>query len=168
MNKLISEQNLQDKVKQLPKEMSPERDLWSGIELAIQSKQQTKHTENTKGKVVPMAWAASVIAAVLLTWLTLAPLNTKTQSPFNLVKSIQQHFEQQKQSMLVSFGQPNLAELPAEMQKQLTQLASARLTIETALLDDPSNSDLLNLLHWTQKQELDLLEQLYSPKWQTI
>lgn len=168
MNNSISEQHLHNKVKELPSEISPERDLWSGIELAIQTKSQNNNTHNSTKKVVPMAWAASVIVAVLLTWLTLEPQQIISDSSLTLVKSLQKNFEQQKQGLLVSFGQPNLTELPKDMQQQLTQLASARLTIETALLDDPSNSDLLNLLHWTQKQELNLLEQLYSPKWQTI
>ena len=39
---------------------------------------------------------------------------------------------------------------------------------EKALLNDVNNSDLLNLLRWTQKQELELIKQLYSPQWQSI
>jgi len=70
--------------------------------------------------------------------------------------------------MLVSFGQPKLSALPLEMQKQLAQLLSARQAIEKALVDDPNSSDLLNILRWTQKQELELIKQLYSPQWQTI
>ena len=35
-------------------------------------------------------------------------------------------------------------------------------------LNITNNSDLLNLLRWTQQQELDLLKQLYSPQWQSI
>ena len=70
--------------------------------------------------------------------------------------------------MLVSFGQPKVSELPKEIQEELIKLSSAQTTIEKALIEDPSNNDLLNLLRWTQKQELDLLTQLYSPKWQSI
>ena len=54
------------------------------------------------------------------------------------------------------------------MQKQFKELSSARVAINKALKDDPNNSDLLNLLRWTQQQELDLLQQVYSPQWQTI
>jgi hypothetical protein len=54
------------------------------------------------------------------------------------------------------------------MQTELVKLSSAQKTISKALADDPNNSDLLNLLRWTQQQELDLLKQLYSPQWQSI
>jgi hypothetical protein len=81
---------------------------------------------------------------------------------------MQESFKQTKQTMLVSFGQPKISALPKEIQEELSKLSSAQTTIEKALIEDPSNNDLLNLLRWTQEQELDLLSQLYSPKWQSI
>lgn len=176
MNKLISEQRLQIQVDELPDEMTPERDLWTGIERAIQSKQQDKPLiESSAKKVfVPTAWAASLVAAVLVTWVSFSPQQESTHlaqqngSPLNLVNAMQENFERTKQTMLVSFGQPKTSELPKEIQAELIKLSSAQRTIEKALIEDPSNNDLLNLLRWTQKQELDLLTQLYSPKWQSI
>ena len=170
-NKAISEQVLQAQIDNLPLEMSPERDLWSGIERALPLYQQEAGTPSAKWTRVnmkmPLAWAASVIAAVLLTWVNLGP-GTGQESQFNLVASIQQDFESQKKTMLVSFGQPNISQLPQEMQKQLNQLAAARASINKALVDDPNNADLLSLLRFTQQQELDLIQQLYSPQWQSI
>jgi negative regulator of sigma E activity len=165
-----TEQNLQAAIAKLPQEMTPERDLWSGIEKAISQSTQTIALENNpKAKTfMPMAWAASVVAAVLLTWVTLGPTPDSGKQPLNLVVEMQQDFEQQKKTMLVSFGAPDVKKLPAAMQRELTKLSSAQQTISKALVDDPNNSDLLNLLRWTQKQELDLLKQLYSPQWQTI
>jgi hypothetical protein len=165
-----TEQDLRDAVEKLPQEMTPERDLWSGIEKAISQNAQTTSLENNQKiqAFMPMAWAASVVAAVLLTWVTLGPTPDSGEQPLNLVVEMQQDFEQQKKTMLVSFGAPDVKELPAAMQSELTKLSSAQQTISQALVDDPNNSDLLNLLRWTQKQELDLLKQLYSPQWQTI
>jgi hypothetical protein len=172
MSKLISEQALQHEIAKLPEEMTPERDLWSGIERAIQNKPQqtTPHneSENEKKVFVPTAWAASLVAAVLITWLSFSPEQTGQGAQIDLVAAMQQNFQQEKQTMLVSFGQPKIKELPAAMQDELTKLTSAQVTIEKALADDPNNGDLLNLLRWTQQQELDLLKQLYSPQWQTI
>ena len=85
-----------------------------------------------------------------------------------MVTAMQENFEQNKQTVLVSFGLPKVSELPKEIQAELIKLSSARKAIEKVLIEDPSNNDLLNLLRWTQKQELDLLTQLYSPKWQSI
>jgi hypothetical protein len=194
MNKLLSkqkaerelEQNLQNKVTELPDEITPQRDLWAGIERAIQLKPQENRQEKLKDTsitkqpekkaIVPIAWAASIVAAVLVTWVSFTPsfssqpiqLSQQSDSPFNLAIAMQENFQQVKQTMLVSFGQPKLSELPKAIQAELTKLSSAQQTIEKALLNDPNNNDLLNLLRWTQKQELDLLNQLYSPKWQSI
>lgn len=181
MNKLLSEQDLQKQMAALPDEMTPQRDLWLGIERAIQVKKQDEPSlessePSTKKVFIPTAWAASLVAAVLVTWVSFSP-NFSSQpvdivdinnSPLNLVIAMQENFKQTKQTMLISFGQPKVSELPKEIQAELTKLSSALNTIEKALLADPSNNDLLNLLRWTQKQELDFLAQLYSPKWQSI
>ena len=163
-----AEQSLQEAIAQLPKEMTPERDLWSGIDKAI-NQNSTSVAKNTHNKAfMPSAWAASVVAAVLITWLTLGSEYAANKSEVNVVATMQQDFEQQKQSMLVNFGTPDIKQLPVAMQTELIKLSSAQNTISKALADDPNNSDLLNLLRWTQQQELDLLKQLYSPQWQKI
>ena len=187
MNKQISDQALAYQVDKLPKEMQPQRDLWSGIERAIQDKSQHDTMVNEKRNTVPMAWAASLIAAVLVTWISFSPATSKLSTPLTasneetlkpnsglLVSSMQASFQQQKQAMLVSYGQPDMTNLPAKMQTQLIELAQARKTIEKALVNDENNADLLNLLRFTQQQELNLLQQLYpymnnkNIQWQTI
>ena len=188
----ITEQALSEKISDLPNEMAPERDLWAGIERAIQNKSQdiddSTFDQGKKSYFVPATWAASIVAAVLVTWLSFSPLveteksntltaqNSEEDSVINsqLVSMIHDNFTQQKQAMLVSFGQPDLTKLSDKMQIQLSQLAQARLTIEKALMTDPNNLDLLNLLRFTQQQELNLLQQLLphtgkkNPQWQTI
>jgi len=168
MNTQDSEQILQDKLKQLHREITPQRELWSGIEKALQHQSQLNSSSHTHKVIRPMAWAASIVAAILLTWGVITPQQQQLQTPMSLVSAMQQDFEQQKQTMLVSFGQPKLSALPLDMQKQLEELLSARQAIEKALVDEPNSSDLLNILRWTQKQELELIKQLYSPQWQTI
>jgi hypothetical protein len=75
MNKLLSEQDLQKEVTALPDEMTPQRDLWAGIERAIQTKKQdTPSFESTTKKVfTPTSWAASLVAAVLVKWVSFSP-----------------------------------------------------------------------------------------------
>ncbi len=182
MNKHISDQALASQVDKLPKEMQPERDLWSGIERAIQGQSQQSTSESKKNNIVPMAWAASLVAAVLVAWVSFAPtpqLSTpltasQEGSAEQLVSSMQTDFVQQKQAMLVSYGQPDMTDLPVKMKNQLTELAQARKAIQKALANDGNNVDLLNLLRFTQQQELNLLQTLYpymsnkNGKWQTI
>jgi len=168
-NEKLSEQAVKTYLKDLPSEITPERDLWKGIEHAIGHKAQSTPDNRFGGRVTTftgLSWAASVIVAVLVTWLTLEPAQVKSE--INLVSSMQQSFEKQKESLLVSFGTEVDRVLPKEMLEQLRELSSARETINKALTEDPNNSDLINLLHWTQQQELDLIEQLYQPTWQSI
>lgn len=165
----ISNKALDSRINELPKEMSPERDLWQGIEKAIAH--QDRQTNAVKAKA-PIAWAASLVAAVLLTWygagIDLSKGTDSNAESFNVVALMQDNFRQQRALVLTSFGQPSTEELSPAMQEQLKQLESARISIEKALLEDDSNTDLLNLLRWTQQQELELLEKLFSPQWQTI
>ena len=165
----ISDKTLQQHVNELPQEISPERDLWVGIEKAIehQSQQSTVAPEKSAFKT-PVAWAASMVAAVLLTWLGSDIYAPSTATPQTIAVQMHHQFEQQKNMMLTSFGHPNLKELPVSMQVELQQLDKARTSIEKALTDDENNSDLIDLLHWTQQQELKLIERLYRPLWQTI
>jgi len=166
MNKQNSEQLLAAQLSDLPKELTPKRDLWLGIEKGIHNKTQLEVSNKAKNQYVPLSWAASVVFAVLLTWGVISP--QQADSPAELVVEMQQNFEQQKQAMLVTYGQPKLADLPESLKKQLEDLASARKSIENALLEDPANNDLLNILRWTQAQELELLTKLFSPQWQSI
>lgn len=186
MSKQITDQTLASHVDKLPQEMQPQRDLWQGIERAIQHKSQQREEIKEKSKVVPMAWAASLIAAVLVAWVSFSPSSQVSaplvannnealqQAAGQLVSAMQANFKQQKQAMLVSYGKPDMTNLPAKMQTQLTELAQARKTIERALANDENNVDLLNLLRFTQQQELNLLQQLYpfmnneNSQWQTI
>ncbi|RHW76837.1 hypothetical protein [Colwellia sp. RSH04] len=186
MNKEISDKALQEKIDNLPREITPERDLWAGIEKATQSKKQ--QAANDSKFFTPTTWAASIIAAVLVTWIGFSSQQIGGESPqlvqqkvknidqddmatkqeIEIVGFMEESFNQQKQAMLVSFGQPDLAQLPQEMQTQLTKLASARKSIKQALINDEHNVDLLNLLDFTQQQELKLLQQLYRPQLQSI
>jgi hypothetical protein len=74
---------------------------------------------------------------------------------------MQQSFNQQKVSLRNSYGNPKVELLPIAMQTELSQLAKARVAINNALENDENNVDLLNLLDFTQQQELKLLQQLY-------
>lgn len=174
----MSDQELQQRIDGLNKDITPQRDLWPGIEKALSHQQLTsQHLDqhlsdqqlaSTGGKkVVPFAWAASLVAAVLLTWVNVVPQGV-SNAELGLVASLNQEFDQQKQLMLTSFGEPDLTQLSPDMQVELAKLAQARKSIAAALENDENNTDLLNLLQWTQQQELDLLKRLYTPQWQQI
>ncbi|WP_138140321.1 hypothetical protein [Colwellia psychrerythraea] len=174
LNNKISDKTLAEQVATLPVEMTPERDLWSGIERAINHKRQEVAAENQGNLFMPSAWAASIALVMLVSWFTFSPSINKESEPVlvktqekngvtqgQLVNFMQQNFKKQKQTLLASYGQPTVDKLPAAMQQELTQLSDARASIRKALLTDENNTDLLNLLDFTQQQELKLLQQLY-------
>jgi hypothetical protein len=167
----ISEKDLADAVAKLPEAMTPERDLWSGIERAINQKQQRQAKQNNAFN--PGAWAASILVVMLASWLVFSPSmegqvpvivktqQTKPALQGQLVNFMQHNFQQQKQTLLVSYGKPSMEQLSPAMKKELKQLGDARASIRKALASDENNADLLNLLDFTQQQELKLLQQLY-------
>ena len=172
--KNISDKMLAEQVAKLPDEMMPERDLWPGIERAINHKSQQVVGNKQRNVFVPSAWAASIAMVMLMSWFTYSPsidgdkavTLVQTQQKNSLVQGqlvhfMQENFQQQKQTLLASYGQPTVDRLPVAMQTELTQLADARASIKKALLTDENNADLLNLLDFTQQQELKLLQQLY-------
>ena len=171
---VISDKNIAEQVSQLSNEMTPERDLWPGIERAINHKKQHVPAEKENNVFIPSAWAASIFVVVLASWFTFSPSSNGLRSPQmaqnqqaesvlrgELVSFMQKNFQQQKQTLLVSYGQPAIDKLSPAMQQELKQLADARASIRKALLADENNADLLNLLDFTQQQELKLLQQLY-------
>ncbi|GHE94003.1 hypothetical protein [Thalassotalea profundi] len=166
-NRKKTDQELEVEITQLSSEITPTKDLWVGVERAIAHQAQERSSSIFKRKT-HLAWAASVIAAILLTWGALYPQTQIKQAPSNLALMMEQNFEKNKQLILTSYGQSSSKGLSSEAQKQLKELALARTAINKALKADPYNSDLLNLLRWTQQQELDFLQQIYSPQWQTI
>lgn len=174
IDKLISDKKLNEQVANLANEMSPERDLWPGIERALNHKIQVSSGDKQSNVFVPSAWAASIAMVMLMSWFTFSPSTVEqsvpvmvqnqqktSPTPGQLVNFMQQNFKLQKQTLLASYGQPTVDRLPVAMQKELTQLADARASIRKALLTDNNNADLLNLLDFTQQQELKLLQQLY-------
>jgi len=167
MSNSKSVDKLADRLAELPEELTPNRDLWPGIEKAIAVTPQDNVSTSRK-PIVPVAWAASVALAAVLTWGVIAPVEQAGQLTADIVSVMEYDFNEQKSVMLASFGQPNLSSLPTDMQAQLASLEKARKSIVNALKEQPNNSDLLNLLRYTQQQELNLIEKLYSPQWQTI
>lgn len=170
----MSDALLDKKTAELVPEITPQRDLWPGIERAINHQGQQSSVFKPRALFVPSVWAASVAMIMLVSWLTLAPQHNpfkenrlvthSTEVKANqaqLVAMMQQSFNQQKVSLRSSYGNPKIELLPIAMQTELSQLAKARVAISNALDNDENNVDLLNLLDFTQQQELKLLQQLY-------
>ncbi|MFC3033652.1 hypothetical protein ACFOEE_14080 [Pseudoalteromonas fenneropenaei] len=148
---------LQRELKQLPEALEPQRDLWTGIERAVNQEQQVA-VKKTNHR--PWLGVAACIGAAAVSW----SLTLKTQPDNMLV--ISDVFETQKQGLLVQYaGQPALTD---NWQVQLAELESAEQAIKQALKSDPQNAALLRMLSQVYQQQIDLINKVHQPQWQQI
>lgn len=171
------EQALQDKVRALPKEIQPKKDLWQGIDIALTPAGQAQNSvvEERKSAAVVnifgnsgmrnLALAASVALVAVLGWngLQKSPELAPTS---NLVSHMMQQHDEQKSVLLASLSES--AELTDNWQSQLQELEQAASAIEAALQNDPDNITLLKMLQQVHQQQLALIERVHAPVWQEI
>ena len=142
-----------------PSEVSPSRDLWSGIERAIAT---SAHEETVRSQYWPkVTGIEACFIAGLLAW------NVSINQPeLNTMRDLSALFEQQKQALLVQYkAQPALT---SDWQGQLDELEQAEQAIKLALQNDPENAALLKMLAQVYQQQLDLINRVHAPSWQQI
>lgn len=154
------EQNLQQRLSRLPEERQPERDLWPGIEHALNARQNTP-----AGWRKVSALAASVMLVGLLGWLSLSQWQASDQQQQLAVLLSEQH-QQQKDYLLAAYA--NQPALTDNWQQQLEELDEAASAIKLALEQDPQNMTLLKMLKQVHQQQIDLIERVHTPKYQQI
>ncbi|MEC4091273.1 hypothetical protein [Pseudoalteromonas rubra] len=140
---------------QLPE---PQKDLWQGIEKAI----------NVSSTVAPpsspwikLAGMAACVSAGLLSWQVIM-----TQPREDTMTHMSAFFEQKKQTLLVQYeAQPALTK---DWQVPLQELEEAEQAIKLALMKDPDNAALLKMLAQVYQQQLDLITKVHQPQWQQI
>ncbi|MBC3766844.1 hypothetical protein [Neptunicella marina] len=152
------EQDLRNKIDQLDKNMQPQRDLWTGIEVALSEQHTTK-------KKPYLAIAASVMVVGLVGWLGLKSDIVADNSP-QLVQTLTQQHQQQMQGLLVTYA--DAPALTNDWQQQLDELDRAADAIKQALAKDPNNPALLKMLQQVYQQQIDLVEKVHAPGWQRI
>ena len=181
------DQVLQQKVGELPQQLQPTRDLWQGIDIALTEQEFEKELGQEKGRVSrdkkksgtgakivdlsdwfslkPMAVAASLSLVAFISWNGFN--ETANQSgPSQLVSQMMQQHDEQKSVLLASFSER--PELTSNWQAQLQELEEAEKAIESALQNDPENIALLKMLQQVHQQQLELIEAVHLPVWQTI
>lgn len=138
----------------------PQRDLWPGIERAINQPAAIEPTPRSNHWQKLSGIAACTIAG-LLAWQVV--MNQPQQDS---LANISAFFEQQKQSLLVQYqSQPALT---SDWQVQLQELEDAEQAIKLSLKQDPENAALLKMLAQVYQQQLDLINKVHEPQWQQI
>lgn len=159
MSKPDFEQFLTQSLSEKDQNLEPEKDLWPGIERAI-AKPENMAPQIKSGWHKLAAIAACSVAALLT-----AQLFMKTPQT-NSVVAMSDFFAKQKQTLLVQYqGKPALTD---NWQQQLNELEEAESAIKQALENEPNNAALLSMLAQVYQQQLDLINKVHAPKWQTI
>lgn len=145
-----------------PKELEPERDLWQGIEFALDDNKQTTH-KSSKNQVI-WGLAASFMLVGFIAFLSFE--SGKQVSGSNLVQQLSEQHVKQKDALLVSLkGQVALTQ---NWQQQLQELDEAAIAIKKALVNEPNNVALLKMLKQVHQQQIALIERVHTPAWQKI
>lgn len=154
MNDDAFEKRLQKKLADMTKAQAPTRDLWPGIEYALD---RQKHSRSTTA----IASCLLLFACAMLYWMV-----SKEDAPSTLVSQLQTRHEQQMQMLYTHYEDQQA--LTENWQQQLQDLDSAAQEILNALKHDPHNKDLLKMLGNVYQQQLDLVARVHQPKWQYI
>ena len=161
MNQQDLNERLQEKIDLLPRQIKAQRDLWPGIDLALE--EQLQSTQVTR------RWYAIAASVALFGLISLMSLNTthepETVSPDfgQIISQLSQQHEQQKQILLSTYDQqPALTD---NWQSQLEELDSAASTIRTALEQDPTDLNLIDMLQQVYQQQIRIIQSVHQSRW---
>ncbi len=169
-----STNSLENSINKLHLERLPERDLWKGIEQAIErtpvhsAKVNQVHSDSRtrffhKSKPL-LAMAASLIVITFVGWMSFE--SGKTLQGENLVAALSEQHNAQKQSLLIRFkDQPAVTD---NWQKQIDELDEAAIAIKKALAEEPNNPALLKMLKNVYQQQMMIIERVHEPRWKRV
>ncbi len=153
-------------IRNLDPEMSPERNLWAGIERKIQDYPQKQ--KKTSIDWVPYGVAASLVIAVSALLLNMLQLSTTESQFVSTARSfdlMQAEYIQVRNPLVQKFSEVN-KELDEQtlndLYRNLEILAQARRDIEAQVRQNPENRRLVEMLMRIHEQELELLKQDFS------
>lgn len=167
------ELRLAREVRNLDRELMPNRDLWSGIERRIEAYPQPKKAERNTGWMqygiaasVLMAFSALALTVLDMTGTIpsneLAVLDTRGTQTLDM---LQVEYRKTRQPLVEQFTDTNRNLAPEtleELYRNIEIMAQARRDIEEQVRKDPTNPRLVELLMRVHEQELELLKQDFS------
>ncbi|QUN05139.1 hypothetical protein KDN34_13145 [Shewanella yunxiaonensis] len=157
----MSQQSFDELIEQLPRELTPKKDLWP--EIAHQLEQAPSHHAMSTS-----AWKQFAIACGLLLlggfgyrlWLPQQE-NPNDAQMLAMMAQLRQQHEQQVTfiEQHSHFNQWQHASLTAPLSRGVDELRAASAQIYLALQKDPKDQQLWQLWIWSQQREIDLLTQ---------
>lgn len=157
----IKENDVLTQAKQLPNELTPQRDLWPGIEQAIANTPQygqpvKQDSWQQFGKV---AAAFAPVALVLGIWLG---SGNHVQIDNNWNNPLVASYDIQKKQLLqnVNIEQPIVKNWHASM----TELEQAEKALIQALKQQPEDPALMKMLNQVYQHQISLIKKAYKPQ----
>ncbi|WP_417764098.1 hypothetical protein [Shewanella chilikensis] len=150
---------LEQLIEQLPREKTPERDLWPEIAARLEQSQPPKAAKSSNG------WRNQAIACSLLLVFLLGyqglqqPQSRVDPQMLAMLEQLQyQHQQQVKQlEASVNFGQWQKVSMTTPLSRGIDELREAATQIFQALKQDPTDQQLWQLWLWVQQREIELL-----------
>lgn len=145
----------------LQRDLQPGRDLWPGIEHAINETRPRR------------TWAQYTALAASIVLIFAASLHFGQVEPTvlpgidrSVLAGLQREHDSNKQALLVQYS--DAPALYADWQEQMQQLEQAEQVIYNALREEPGNLELLRILRQVQEKQLQLIDRAFSPRRNTI
>jgi hypothetical protein len=145
-----SDADLRFRLRQLPRELEPARDLWPGIAGRLQPAPRRRARS---GWFTGLALAASVSAAVV-GWRMAAPANDPAPAPGAVV--MQAEADAMTREYQAALAEYRTLDMPADAEPGLEALDRSARDIRTALAASPDSVRLLQMLQRTYTRRLEL------------
>lgn len=153
---------LQEAIDNLPRELTPARDLWPGITHAINTPERADWHRS-------VAIAASIMLVFGMSLYFSMQQSTGARQNSQLEEYIgvlQYEHQQNKQALMVQYKDQQ-AFYP-DWDVQMKDLEQAEQVIFQALRDDPENLELLKILRQVQTKQIELLDAAFAPRLNSI
>lgn len=165
--------NLLDETRNLPEEIQPDQDLWSGIQARIEGRVVEFPQRPRRGTAI-LRYALPVAAAVLVLvsaglYVNLGEIQVPAPTPVPVQVNTSANTEdadarvhEAKEKLLEALRaqEDTLSpEVIAAVEESLAVIENAISDLQMALLDDPENPHLENMLIAVYESEMGLLEQ---------
>ncbi len=159
-------------VRNLDREIMPERDLWQGIERRIATYRQRNFRAWVE-YAIPYGVAASLLVAVSALVISLGRVDFGTNE-MTFAESMEQmevEYARVKNPMVSEFEQINKDLNPETLQllyNNIEIIERAKKDIEQALRENPENQKLMEMLMRIHRQELELLNRDFTVRGRSI
>ncbi|MBW0280216.1 anti-sigma factor [Shewanella xiamenensis] len=169
------EAKLQQLIDDAPKTLTPERDLWQGIEKRMDKPLASQPASRQAPLLQGAQWAiaATIVLAVFFGFYTQAPVKTSLPEQIasqaaddeQVLQALLSQIAQTHQAQVTSLEQTptvvawQTSRFSAPLEQGLAELRRAGEQIYQALQANPTDKQLWQLWLWVQQRELDLLQQ---------